>query len=136
MRGRPPSACQMEAIRTFYLGFGWQAGLFQWFLQQPLELGFQLGRSGKFTLPDDDYSPAGCFERVSILLVPLDVASELRFPELDVAFRGVALLATLVSMPETSMNENDGVATSEDNIRLAGERLDVQTKPEACAMEH
>jgi hypothetical protein len=126
----------MEAIRTFYLAFGGQAGLFQWFLQQSLELGFQLGRSGKFTLPDDDYSPAGCFERASVLLVPLDVASELCLPELDVAFRGVALLATLVSMPETSMNENDGIATAEDDIRLAGERLDVQPKAVACAMEH
>ena len=126
----------MEAIKTFYLGFGGQAGLFKWFLQQSLELGFQLDRSGKFTLPDDDYSPAGCFERASVLLVPLDVAGELRFPELDVAFRGVALLATLVSMPETSMNENDGVAASENDVRLAGERLDVESKAVACAMEH
>lgn len=136
MRCRPPSACQMEAIRTFYLGFGGQAGLFQWFLQRSQELGFQPGRIGKFTLPDDDYSPAGRFESASVLLVPLDVASKLGLPEPDVAFRGVALLATLVSMPEASMHENDSVAASEDDVRFTGERLDVQPKAEACPMEY
>ena len=136
MRCRPPFACQIEAIRIFYLGFGRQAGLFKWFLQLSPELSIQLSRVRKFALPDDDYSPARCFESARVPLVPLDVASELPLPELDVAFRGVALPATSVSMPETSMNENDGVAASEDDVGFAVEPFDVKPKTEACAMEH
>lgn len=126
----------MEAIKTFYRGFGRQIRLFQWLLEQPLKLGFQFGRVGEFALPDDYYFPAGCLKSLGILVVPLDVAGEFRFPKRDVAFGRIALLATVVPMPEAPMNENGGGVASENDVGLAGECLSVQPEAEARPMQH
>ncbi len=69
-----------------------------------------------------------------VFLVVGDVAIELVLPELDVAFGGGGNLASFMPVPETAVDEDDGVVFSKNNIRCAGQILPVEAEAVACAV--
>lgn len=97
------------------------------------------GRGGvwlaKAAFPDNAYSPPEVLERKNCTPVSLHVALELGGPEIDIAGRRRAPLASLVPMPETAMHENNSSARREDEVRTPGKLRRMQTVPEPGAMQ-
>lgn len=63
------------------------------------------------------------------------VSGNLRCPEVSVGFGHRVELAALVTMPEAAMDEDDGAVLGEDDVRGAGEALDIDPVTEAEAPE-
>jgi hypothetical protein len=99
--------------------------------QQPCQARAEFAGRGQLTFPDGDNAPAESRECSSRPAVPRNVVTELRYPELEVAFWGVSVLALRVSVPETAVHNNDGSMPWENDVRAAGECGDVE--PESTA---
>ena len=59
------------------------------------------------------------FQGFSLLLISFGIARELFIPKLCSAFRGVAKLATLMSMPEASVYKDNCLMLRENDIRFS-----------------
>ena len=71
-----------------------------------------------------------------MLAVPQHVAAELLFPVRDVALGHRRSLAAPVSMPEASMYEHDAAMSRQDDIRVAGQVLAMQSEAISHPMNH
>ena len=70
--------------------------------------------------------PTGIDQGVVVLLVTYTIVLYFVLPELCIGFGKDKLLATLMSMPETAINEDSRSVFAHDYIRLSGYTLDVQ----------
>ena len=89
----------------------------------------------QFALPDDDHCPTQSFQLAPDLLVALLVARHLRLPKFCIGLRRRILLAILVAVPETAVNEDDSVVFGQDYVRGARETLHVSAVTEPFAPE-
>jgi len=85
-------------------------------------------------LPDDGHSPSSCDQRGNGLLVVFAVALNLRSPKLWTCRRPFEEAATM-TMPEAPMHQNNSLVPGQNNVRLSGQVLDVQPKPEPTRMQ-
>ena len=70
----------------------------------------------QLTFPDNDDKPALGLQLAPDLLVALLVPCYLGCPEVGVSLGNCVVLATFVSMPKATMNEDDGVVFWEDDV--------------------
>ncbi len=68
-------------------------------------------------------------------LVVFDIAAELLFPVFDVRFWGGCISATLMMMPETAVDEDDGHMLWKHDVRSARKASDVLAETIAKAKE-
>ena len=81
---------------------------------------------GEVARPDDDYLPSGVKQQLVVPSVPFAVAVYLRLPESGVGLWMYKLLASLMSVPETAVDENRRSVSAHHYIRLAGHALDIE----------
>ena len=70
----------------------------------------------QLTFPNYDHGPAFGLKLSPDLLVPFLIPSDLVQPEIGVGLGNNIQLAFLVTVPETPVDENDGVEFGQDNI--------------------
>jgi hypothetical protein len=68
----------------------------------------QSGSVYGLTLPDNDDAPAEPSQLALVLRITCYVLAELTDPESDIALRCVSEAATVMAMPETAVNKNNG----------------------------
>jgi len=81
---------------------------------------------GEVARPDDYYLPAGIHQFVVNPCIPSSIPFYLVLPESGVGLWQDELLATLVTVPETTVDEDSRSVFAHDDIRLARHTLDVQ----------
>jgi hypothetical protein len=110
-----PSRARLRLLPAVPCSILLDSGLVQDFRQPPCKQ-FEVAR---FALPDNKDSPSGMPQGKSNFLVPLNVLSKLPAPEIHSALRFVRKSAAMVSMPETSMDENHRPKFRQYNIGSA-----------------
>ena len=78
--------------------------------------------------PKNEHLPAKFFQFQDVPLITLYVTGQLFLPESLVTRRSCGSTAALVSVPKTTVDENDLLVSGEDYIRLAREFLIVKSK--------
>src|SRR5690606_4196597 len=73
----------------------------------------------ELALPKHQHSPSQGFELGSGSLIPGGVATDLRCPVVRIGIRGPATSGTVMPVPPTAMNKNDGAPRWKDKIRAA-----------------
>ena len=68
-------------------------------------------------------------------MVTLPVLGQLSFPERTVSFGKGKILATLVCVPETSIDENDGLVLGKHNIGSPHQAFVIDTEAESMAKQ-
>lgn len=81
---------------------------------------------GQVARPDDDYLPTGVHQFVVVPLVTFAVTGYLCLPEVGVGLWQDKLLATLVTVPKTTINEDSRSILAHDDVRFAGHALDIE----------
>lgn len=103
--------------------------------QRNVQLEFKLIRPAKFTLPDNNHSPTKLLQIGINLIIPDNIRLELCFPEINPGLWCVGISTVFVSVPETTMNKDNGTVTWQHNIRLTRQVFPVKTKPIPNTME-
>lgn len=85
----------------------------------------------QFALPDDNNLPSCPPQIILVYFVTFDRALEFREPIVLASGRRSGATAVLMSVPETSMNEDGGVVLRENHIGLSGKVVAMKAKPEA-----
>ena len=75
----------------------------------------------QFAFPYGDDGPGERVEHLGALQVPFNVAGHLRLPEFHVRLRHDVLRASLVSVPEAAVDEDDGPVLRQHEIGRAGQ---------------
>lgn len=75
----------------------------------------------QLAFPDNDDKPALSLKLAPGLLIAFFVPGNFGGPELRVGLRDRIVLASIVSVPETAVNEDDGVVFGENDVGGAGE---------------
>lgn len=70
------------------------------------------------------------FNSVSLRVSRATLRSIFFFPELDIGFWQTKILATIMSVPETSVDKNDSLVLWQNNIRCARQFSDLNTEPQ------
>ena len=99
-------------------------------VKQLFKIFLPLRNSFDFTLPYPDYSPSKGFQFSFVADISGNVAFNLFFPKFDIGFWQTEILAVLMTMPKSSVDENDGLVFRQNNIRLPWEFFDLNTKPQ------
>jgi len=86
-------------------------------------------------LPDYKDSPAGLQKLGHGLSVPDDIHLELSFPEFNIARRHGCILAALMPMPVTPVNEHHRAMARKDEIRLPGQILCVKAVTQSMMVQ-
>jgi hypothetical protein len=102
----------------------------------PPQLSLESFSIGQFTLPNHEDPPSGLSQCQDVFSISFNIPAEFCLPEINVALRHVTLPAPFVTVPEATMDENDGLSFSEDNIWLSREVLPVQPESKPRAMQH
>lgn len=76
------------------------------------------------------------FQGFSLLLISFGITRELFIPKLCSAFRAVAKLATLMSMPEASVYKDNCFMFRENDIRFSRQGLLVKPEPITQRMKY
>lgn len=76
-----------------------------------------------FAFPDDDDVPTLLPKLLGNFLEALFVAFDFAFPEVDVAFGNAGVFAIFVSVPKTTVNEDDGFVFFQNYVRLSRQVL-------------
>ena len=100
-----------------------------------LDLGFDVGKFINLAFPDKNDLPAKFFQFGLLEFVSFDISPELFFPELLVGRWHCCLRTSFVSMPKTTVNENNCLILRQDYIRLSRKIFHMQTKTIASAMQ-
>ena len=85
--------------------------------------------------PQDKYSPACLLQCHNGSTVSTYIRSEFCFPEFDIAGRCRSILASLMPMPVTPMDEYHRAMSSQNKIRSTGERPVMQSIAQSPAMQ-
>lgn len=83
------------------------------------------------TLPDNGHSPVKSLEGIHVSSVALDVSLELLPPEVAIRSRHGRESATVMSMPETAMDEYHSPVLREHDVRGARKFPDMESIPES-----
>jgi len=89
--------------------------------EEASEASAQSGGQARLALPHNDNAPAGAPKQGDLAAVARNVGGELCGPETSASCRGRREPAALVPMPETAVDENDGVPAGKDEVGSAGE---------------
>jgi hypothetical protein len=89
----------------------------------------------KFTFPDDDHLPTIFLEVFQIPFVTGDIVSEFLLPEFHTRSGIRGIFATLVTMPETAMHEDNSSMLWQNNIGIARKVASVKTESESQTVE-
>ena len=84
---------------------------------------------GEVACPDDDYLPSGVKQQLVVPSVPFAVAVDFRLPEGGVGLGQYELSASLMSVPETAVDENRRSVSAHHYVRLARHALDIEPVP-------
>lgn len=84
---------------------------------------------GEVACPDDDYLPTGVKQQLVVLSVPFAVTVNLRLPEGGVGLGQYELSASLMSVPETTVDENRRSVSAHHYVRLARHALHIEPVP-------
>ena len=84
---------------------------------------------GEVACPDDDYLPSGVKQQLVVPSVPFAVAVDFRLPEGGVGLGQYELSASLMSVPETAVDENSRSVSAHDDVRFARHALDIEPIP-------
>ena len=87
----------------------------------------------QLAFPDDDDIPAQSVESTIILLISCPVPCKLRFPEFHIRFRYDEVTAALMSMPETTVDEDYRLVFPHHDIRCPGQPSDIHPEPVSTA---
>lgn len=87
--------------------------------------------SPNFASPYSDGVPADSFQFSLAAGISGNVALNLLLQELDIGLWQPEILASLMTMPKTTVNENDGLILRQNNIRIARQFSDLYTEPQA-----
>lgn len=93
-----------------------------------IKIGFSSRNHFDFALPDTDDTPAKGFQFGFVTGVPSYIVLNLLFPEVYIRLWQPEIFTVLMSMPEASVDENDGLILWQDNIRIARQLSDLHTK--------
>ena len=85
----------------------------------------------QFAFPYGDDGPGEDVESLGVLQVTLYVLRHLRLPEFHVRLRHDVLRASLVSVPEAAVDEDDCAILGQDEVGGAGEALVIEPVPVA-----
>ena len=85
----------------------------------------------ELTFPNSDAVPSKCRELVNCTGVPGFVASDFVLPEGNIALGHAECLASVMTMPETSIDENACCIFSHDEVRMAWQTGIVEPIPES-----
>lgn len=73
-----------------------------------------------FTFPDDNDFPTLLLKLSENFCKTLFIVFDFVFSEFDIAFGNAGVFAIFVSMPKTTMNENDGFVFFQHDVRFSG----------------
>ena len=73
----------------------------------------------QLTFPDNDDTPLLSLQLPPYILVPFLIPPHFRHPEIGVGLGDSVMLASLMSMPETTVHEDDSSVLGKNNIRRA-----------------
>ena len=96
---------------------------------------FHLVAATESTLPDDRDAPARADQRQSVAFVYRCVGVEFALPEVSPRRWSRRVTAAVVSMPETTVDEADGLMTREYEVGLARKALVVQPVSETTRVK-
>lgn len=85
--------------------------------------------------PHNNDLPAKLLQFPLVAFVPFHGALEFLLPEILSALWGVGVLAVFVSVPVTTVDEDNGSVFWQDDIRLSRQVFSMETKAIAQAME-
>ena len=80
---------------------------------------------GSLALQKDDDLPTGIYQIIVILLVTFAVTVDFCLPECRIGLWQYELSASLVTVPETAVDENRRSVFAHYDVRLAGHALDI-----------
>ena len=83
----------------------------------------------QLTFPYDDDTPSFGFQLPPSLLVALFVPGDFRRPEIDVCLGKRIMLTVFMAMPKTTVNKNNGMVFSQNNIRRPRKMLIIYSIP-------
>ena len=90
---------------------------------------------GKFAFPDYNHPPSRFFQFSMLLPVTRHIPLELRRPELHVGLRHCGYFATLVTMPEAAVNEDDRVPLGQHDVWMSGQFGGMEAVAESQGMQ-
>jgi len=70
-------------------------------------------RAFRFTFPDNEDAPLGCYQEGVDLKIALSITSEFGCPPFDPSFWCTVTRAVFMTMPETAMNEHHGASVDQ-----------------------
>lgn len=85
--------------------------------------------------PDDSYAPTEFLELGNLTLIPSNSGSYLLVPETPVCLWKLGGTASVVTMPEATVNEDDSVELGQNDIRAPGEALHILSKSETSLVK-
>lgn len=91
--------------------------------------------TGNFAFPYNENLPAQSLQKLVISNVTGHIGLEFSLPEFDVAAGNSGLSATRMLMPETSVDEDDGFVTGQNNVRLSRKVFAVKAKTVSQGMK-
>ena len=89
----------------------------------------------RLALPYDENVPPFTFELQDTPSVALNIQAELLRPERGIRLWGVREAATIVSMPIAPVDEDDGPAALEDDVRATGKTTAMKSKTKAASVQ-
>jgi hypothetical protein len=90
--------------------------------------------SRRFAFPDHDDLPTLASQTSNVSCIPATVCENFRSPKFGIGLRYVASWAS-VPVPKTPVDKQDGAALCENQVRLTGKTLAVQSVSEALGMQ-
>ena len=131
-------------IHVFWLSRQWCGFVFRivsfgvWFSDdviQTLEIFLLSSNFSYVTFPYADYPPPERFQFVFVADITGNIILYLLFPELNIGFRQTIILTPLMSVPETTVDKYDSPVFGKNNVRLARQLSDLNTKPQTTREE-
>lgn len=83
--------------------------------------------AGNLAFPDNERSPPQTFQGDGVPLIAAFVAEDLLQPVFTIGLRNPGSSATTVTMPETTVHEDNFAFAGEDDVGLAGKILRMET---------
>lgn len=100
-----------------------------------VETGCQPGHVFQLALPDDNDLPTCLLEFKNLESITFDVSRKLGQPVIDVRRRSRGQAAAWVTVPETTVRQDDGTIFGQNDVRGSGKTFPMQAKAVAQPMK-